>query len=296
MDSHGHFSKFDQALADLARARPQPEARPYVKTAISAITNGQRFYVPDAAQVIQGRLLDSDLKSLIKLPFNCTVILSETYFNGVVPDGHETPIPLLRRMASWKITIAFDLEGDFNQLARLMDPAMAPGPGFGMLSMWFSPIHKIWVAMPGACFCHIRVQEDGYEIVPLDGPIARKVSLSSEMMDDATTAMNLCAMLGMRNVSTAERSPPAKVNKKRLSSGRRPLYSYHVLTVDGEPWDSLNGGEVQVGDAAAGIRSHLRRGHIRRLEGGAKMVWVRATYVQGGVPGFVDKSYKLTKE
>src|SRR5688572_16946546 len=114
-NNHGHFAKFDQALSDLAAAHPSAEAEPFVRAAQFAITNGQRFYVPDAARVLQGRLIDSNTKELIRLPFDCTVILSETFFTGVVPIESEHPIPLDGKLPSWKITIAFNIDGDFNQ-------------------------------------------------------------------------------------------------------------------------------------------------------------------------------------
>lgn len=288
-----HFSKFDQALSDLARATPTRDAALYVNAAFQAIHNGQRFYVPDAARVLAGRLIDSDIKSLIRLPYDCTVILSETSFTGVVPENGMAPIALPERIASWKITIAFELSGDYNRTLDLIDPSMAPGPGFGMLSLWLSPMHKLWVPMAGTCFCHLRSSEDGYEIVPQDSPAARTLNLAQEMVDDAASTMNLCAMLHMHNVTATERLPSPKVNKRRLAKGHRPLYAYHVLTVDGESWDSLEEDVLVPSGASDGVRSHLRRGHIRRLDDGARLVWVRATFVRGSVPGFVDKDYKL---
>ena len=290
---HGHFAKFDQALSDLDTANPSAEAEPFVRAAQYAITNGQRFYVPDAARVLQGRLIDSNTKELIRLPFDCTVILSETFFTGVVPTDSEPPVPLDGKMSSWKITVAFNLEGDFNHSQKLMDPDTAPGPGFALLSLWRSPVHHVWVVIAGGCYFHLREHEDGYAIVPMDTPAAHVMNLSQEMQDDAATAMNLCAMLNMHNVSTAERTPPGKVNKKRLATGKRPLYSYRVLTVDGEQWDSLGDEDFSSGVHNEGVRSHLRRGHIRRLDGGSKLIWVRATFVRGSVPGFVDKDYNI---
>jgi hypothetical protein len=83
--------------------------------------------------------------------------------------------------------------------------------------------------------------------------------------------------------------PSARLNKKRLLHDRQPLYSYHVLVVDGECWDRP---ETAQSDEKGGVRSHLRRGHIRRLDE-TRHVWVRATYVHGSRPGFVDKDYTL---
>jgi len=94
-------------------------------------------------------------------------------------------------------------------------------------------------------------------------------------------------MLALKNVRPQIDEPPPKLNKKRAASGKLPLYAYHVLEVDGEVW-----GPHSKGDGSAEYRSHLRRGHIRRLSDG-RAVWVRATYVHGRMPGFVSKDYAV---
>lgn len=101
--------------------------------------------------------------------------------------------------------------------------------------------------------------------------------------------LSLLALLGVQNVERQNVEAPQRLNRKRQRNGRLPLYSYHVLKVAGETWDS-----PYVSGSGAGYRSHLRRGHIRRLATGT--VWVRATYVRGSVPGFVDKDYDLSRK
>lgn len=68
-----------------------------------------------------------------------------------------------------------------------------------------------------------------------------------------------------------------------------PFDTYHVLTVDipGRPSGVAGNGEHR------SPREHLRRGHIRRLEGGRR-VWVNATVVGAGRgAGFVSKDYAV---
>jgi hypothetical protein len=100
-----------------------------------------------------------------------------------------------------------------------------------------------------------------------------------------SSVINLCVMLNLHNVKAIKQHIPAKLQKKRERSGKVPLYSYKVLDVAGDVWD----GHDSTGEGS-GVRSHMRRGHIRRLDE-IRKVWVRATIVHGSIPGFVDKEY-----
>ena len=85
-----------------------------------------------------------------------------------------------------------------------------------------------------------------------------------------------------------ERDLPKKAGKKINSA--LPFDTYHVLTID------VPGHAGAVGSPTGGHRSpreHLRRGHIRRLEGGRR-IWVNATVVAAGRgAGVVTKDYAL---
>jgi hypothetical protein len=95
-------------------------------------------------------------------------------------------------------------------------------------------------------------------------------------------------MLSLHNVSTKEIASPAALNKKRQRNGKLPLYDYHVLAVDGSEVYGRDSDDKTDRE----IRSHFRRGHIRRLDE-TRRVWVRATIVHGSAKGFVDKDYDV---
>jgi hypothetical protein len=95
-------------------------------------------------------------------------------------------------------------------------------------------------------------------------------------------------LLNCVNVTREVIDAPKFVNRKRASNGKRPLYDYHVLRVDGELWD-----RHAASTGSSGVRSHFRRGHFRRI-GDDRLVWVRATMVKGSIPGFVHKDYDVT--
>jgi hypothetical protein len=87
-----------------------------------------------------------------------------------------------------------------------------------------------------------------------------------------------------------QKLPPLKAPKKKAKDAL-PFDSYHILTVDAPGGGNLNG-------RSGGHRSpreHLRRGHIRRYENGAR-IWVNATVVNAGIGGRVSKDYLLRGE
>lgn len=155
-----------------------------------------------------------------------------------------------------------------------------------------------WLTTPVVCNLLIPGSKPGWEMWATgdasyisayhNSPKALYSNIAKEFLDDVNSVTNLCAILNLQNVTASESRPPAKLIKKRGKLGRMPLYSYHVLDVDGERWDS----PYENTGSGNGVRSHLRRGHIRRLDN--RHVWVRATFVHGSVPGFADKDYKVT--
>ncbi|PZR78056.1 MAG: hypothetical protein DI537_42540 [Stutzerimonas stutzeri] len=108
--------------------------------------------------------------------------------------------------------------------------------------------------------------------------------LSADLMDEVNAYRDMCIALACKNVSTRKVSAPAAINRKRIKSGKVPLSDFHVLEIEGA--DGLPG--VAAGSGTS-PRSHLRRGHVRRL-GPDRITWVNATIVSGW-GGFVDKQY-----
>lgn len=108
--------------------------------------------------------------------------------------------------------------------------------------------------------------------------------LTADVMDEVNAYFDLSIALACKNVSTREHAAPKFLNRQRLKAGKLPLKGFHVLELNG-------GGEMPGSGSAtdrAGPRSHLRRGHIRRLASD-RVTWVNSTVVRGR--GFVDKVY-----
>lgn len=94
-------------------------------------------------------------------------------------------------------------------------------------------------------------------------------------------------LLNCSNVAYVEHPVDEKVNRKRINKGKLPLHSYKTLHIKHA---GINQAALRKGEQRAGLRVHLRRGHIRRLEN--KAVWVQACVVGKG-KGFVHKNYKV---
>ena len=107
--------------------------------------------------------------------------------------------------------------------------------------------------------------------------------------DEVQAVVQACSVINCANVTTAEISAPAALNKKRQVKGKQPFFSYKVLQLSDERREAGRGG---AGGNHASPRMHLRRGHLRRLE--SKVVWVRPAMVNAGSnTGVVLKDYAV---
>lgn len=108
----------------------------------------------------------------------------------------------------------------------------------------------------------------------------------ADMQFEMSAYVQMCLALGCANVATETIPVAEKHAKARAKAGKPRLHDYHVLMIPG----SDGGGEPS--GTGRSVRSHLRRGHIRRL-GADRMTWVNATMVKGGTRGFVSKDYSV---
>lgn len=103
-------------------------------------------------------------------------------------------------------------------------------------------------------------------------------------------AISLGAALSCRNVRYSPAPAPEKLNKKRAARGAPKLHDYLAIEVDTKV-DILRGGRG--GDEAFGRspKSHLRRGHIRRLAD--RRTWVNSTIVNAHKAPATKAAYRL---
>ncbi|MDB5733188.1 MAG: hypothetical protein JWQ03_3083 [Variovorax sp.] len=110
--------------------------------------------------------------------------------------------------------------------------------------------------------------------------------LGADLMDEFNAYSDLCCALACKNVRAESVAAAPALNKSRIKSGKLPLKDFHILKLDGE--QGSGSGSI----AGADRRTHLRRGHIRRLAAD-RITWVNATIVHGRKAGFADKAYAI---
>jgi hypothetical protein len=119
-----------------------------------------------------------------------------------------------------------------------------------------------------------------------DAALAR---VSYDANDEVQMTIQACAVLNCANVQTIDVRPKPAMNARRSALGRAPFYSYKVLQLNP---GKATANAADIGSTHASPRTHLRRGHIRRLE--SKVTWVRPSVVNlGSEQGTVAKDYRL---
>ena len=98
-----------------------------------------------------------------------------------------------------------------------------------------------------------------------------------------------CVVISCTNTKLIETNPSEKLNKKKIKSGKCPIFSYKTLVLSMNSVDKELHGN---GSSHQSPRVHLRRGHIRRLNSG-KMTWVQACVVGDKCRGVIMKDYQL---
>lgn len=103
--------------------------------------------------------------------------------------------------------------------------------------------------------------------------------------------IELTTALSCTNVETQIDTPSRLLQRQRKKGRKAPLFDYHVLILNGQGIADGNDGS-QAGNAKGSPRTHLRRGHLRRLPHREERVWINDTIVNPG-NGFVSKDYSI---
>ncbi len=287
-EQFGHSAVFTKCVSDLRSYRYKSEDRLHrwtvdiCRVIATLVEKAERFFVPSDFHILDGKELTEEIKEIARLPFECIAILTEQEMKG-------SPIVDMKPGSIPRITVAFSR--DFNNKNRLIpNVGMIKGEGFYLLDTlnyggtWF----------PGQFMAYgdISPNQHGVRLDGLRHESFPNVGLdpATEMRDDFTDVLNLCVMLNLQNVKTEQKVPPLKLQAKRIKCNRLPLLDYRVLVVDNERWDTAQ--RHRSGDGS-GVRTHMRRGHIRRLHGSERRIWVRAALIGGSRPGQIDKEYSV---
>lgn len=101
-----------------------------------------------------------------------------------------------------------------------------------------------------------------------------------DTIDEIRVVYEFLAAVNCANVGTQTIHPPQMLNAKRAKKGKTPFYPYKVLDLSPAGGEADQGGRAG-GGGHASPRTHLRRGHLRRLHErhGGKTIWINATAV-----------------
>ena len=279
----------------------------------SLLSVGEHFIMPENGRYSDNPQMGQETLDLFNLPYPVTIAEFSMAADNIRDDFHVFSVPK-------RISVAFEVNTDVSIGADIFD-----NYGLSNLSGWLKdPGAVIWpidwspdIGRWGPSYCGMFVsygqelmsptdeslipwQELGWSskkagcvcspIVP-DDPVIRSANLTpAQILSDTNTEVvsmfELCTVLNCKNIRT-EKISQQRLNKKRVKKGKPPYFDYHVLRV--EKQGGKHSKSVTKSDRNS-PRTHMRRGHIRRLQSGA--VWVSNSIVNPG-NGFIDKDYLL---
>lgn len=119
-------------------------------------------------------------------------------------------------------------------------------------------------------------------------------AISADVMDELRVAQDFCISINCQNVGEIAVPASPALNKKRVSSGKPPLFDYKVLKVNlGRGRNEGHDGESDASHRRS-PRQHFRRGHVRRIgDDGGRIVWVSPAVIGNSADGVVEKDYML---
>lgn len=259
MEHLNYCRQATKVLRDFEMTHPRDDVRRECTTAINAMYKAAKFLLPDGGRILP----DKELRGLegldrLSLPFQ-TVALEY----GCSESKQK------------RITLATERDDDI-ALQHIFG-----GDSFSQNMAWV-PTCTILMSRNAPFLLGYGATHEGLpDVMPLDSECPFEIAV-----EPAVALLSLLNALACSNVHI-ERSYPKKFGKKIKSA--LPFDTYHILTIDVP-------GKAEGGAGSSGHhrspREHLRRGHIRRLDG--RCIWVNATVVSAGRgAGVVSKDYRM---
>lgn len=103
--------------------------------------------------------------------------------------------------------------------------------------------------------------------------------LMKDMADEMRMAFGMLGILSCSNAPIEKIAPPAKLNKKRVKSGKAPIPTYRTLHIS----DHTSRGTGGSKGSHASPKAHWRRGHIRNQPTAKGIIrkWIKPTIIGG---------------
>lgn len=290
MTAFSHLNQFGSLIRYCEDMIAHPGSNDYLPSAavreghqsfLRMLLAAQRFIVPDIGNLFIGDRITYQEKhlDLVRLPFDTIAVLYvqeqkiseriERLSVVTIYTNHTERWSWSER--SFSCFTALRLAGGWHldPVALLIDPSEFQ-VGVGLLAHGFPSMPSRQLATE---------LEHNFDAYLEDGLEQRKVAV----------IVDLCCALACSNIHQTTIAPSDHRLARRARAGKAPLFSYKILEVEQDT--SVNGGGYQVGERNS-PRTHLRRGHIRRLHDG-RIVWVQACVVRGETPGIVIKDYQI---
>ncbi len=307
-----------------------PVAAKRIRILAGMLDKATKFLLPNCAELVDSSSLNDAHLELLRLPYPVTVFEASWIKDDHQPFVLNGEVESL---SSRRIALCWELTDDFAPFEGLNDTVRRAFPDGGVFvyPISYGDEAKVWSPGLGGQFipCDYKVSKDfrnlpASELVqgalrdagrlhksgfrfraepfvlldePFDQLVAHKGSdiptglahVIHDSNDEVVMAVQACAVLNCANVSTVDASPSKAMNAKRAATNRPPFFTYKVLQLAADKRH-----EAEANGSHAGPRTHLRRGHIRRLE--SRVTWVRATLVNpGSERGQVTKDYRLDR-
>lgn len=290
-----------------------------------------KFILPDNGELIDSNDMKQAHLDLTRLPFPCVAFEAPvTRDDGLDRVGEFEQTAATKRIAlCWEAGSAYELHPGMNSILE-----RHPAGGVFVLPIFWSVAHKRWTVAIGGLFvpygsimggvaleeespasriAHLATVEAGiakdsaktfpteafislpefYEraLANYDGDTDQvNAQILLDARDEVMMLIQACSVINCANITTADVDAPSALNKKRVEKGKQPFFSYKILQLS----DERHARHGDNGGAHASPRTHLRRGHLRRLE--TKVVFVKPTWVNvGSSSGLVVKDYSVTK-
>ena len=312
-----------KAIPDLLKARDFyvhlkcDQAARLTDFVIARLKDSVKFIVPENGLLYDGDKYTQSNADLLYAPYKSTAIEYYSYLQ-----------PTFGEYSSRQITLLVETDPDDEYFRREISPLFVDlgggvnvtGKGFILFSISYIDKGNSWELFPAALFTEYdqilqphreRPDREGfYSMIMLldfennelgnlvlqrllsDGNGDITTAITKNISPEFNVAVQMCTILNCNNIETRTIKPSEKLNKKRIKNGRIPYDEYKVLCVKEK---KQRASDVNISDNRLhrSPRTHLRRGHIRRLAD--KVTWVSSSVVNAGSGGSIIKDYSVAR-
>lgn len=306
------------------RTQAPGSAKVYDKL-IEMLQHSVKFILPNCCELLDPKDFRQAHMDIVKLPFPCVAFESPWIMeDGLTELGGVPQLPATKRIAlCWEAGYT-ELTPGMNEFTDQFEDG-----GVLIVPIYYTPQAGLWTTSMGGAFLPYqttvadlgtigtlpatRIANEAFKQANIAGSKEFRCEpfvLSPEFFeqavavlgsrdkawadiimdtrDEVLTVISACSVLNCANVEMAHVPAPEKLNKRRAAKKKLPFYSYKVLQVKADKTTGRSTGEGH----HASPRTHLRRGHLRRLK--SRTVWVKPTMVNARkTHGIVEKDYAV---